>query len=99
MSEPHHETNGKATLGLISQVTAVVLGGIFTIATPLILMYTRITALEVQLTEVETQFKAADDYRNINLTSQMRLNSLMWQKAYGEPFPSEMYFPSISNRK
>lgn len=90
------EPNGKATANLVLQAIGVI---IFVIS-PLVLMYSKINTLEVTLTErlaeVETQFKAADEYRNINLAGQMRFNSLLWQKSYGEPFPNETYFPAIS---
>ncbi len=86
-------------MGLVVQVAGTVVTLVAIVAAPLILMYSRINTLEVELSEVETQFKAADDYRNINLAAQMRFNSLLWQQAFGQPFPSEVYFPSISNRK
>ncbi len=92
MSEP----NGKATMGLVIQAAGVL---VFVIA-PLILMYSKINTIEVTLTEklaeVETQFRAADEYRNVNLAGEMRFVSLLWQKSYGEPFPSDIYFPTIS---
>jgi hypothetical protein len=89
MTKPHE--NGKATLGLAVQVIGLVL---FVIA-PMLTMYVKVNELEVKLQEVETQFRAMDEFRNINLAGQMRFNSLLWQKAYGQSFPQEVYFPSI----
>jgi predicted Holliday junction resolvase-like endonuclease len=90
--------NGKATASLIIQALGVLL---FVIA-PLIIMYAKINTIETtlmeRLGEVETQFRAADEFRNVNLASQMRFNSLLWQKAYGEQFPGEIYFPTITKK-
>lgn len=100
MGSASPEPNGKATIGLVVQIAAVVIGVIGTVATPLILMYSKLNALEVtmneRLSEIETQFRAADEYRNINLANQMRWVALLWQKTYGEPLPGEVYFPAIS---
>lgn len=53
---------------------------------------------EISLIEIETQFRASDEFRNVNLAGQMRFNSLMWQQIFGVPFPMEVYFPSISKQ-
>ena len=98
----HELPNGKATATLWLQVGAVVVGLVTLIAgvsAPIILMYSKLNTLEVKLSEIETQFKAADDYRNMNLASNQRYISLLWQKTYGESFPTEIYFPEISNRR
>lgn len=55
--------------------------------------------IEARLVEVETQFRAADEFRNINLAGQMRYNSLLWQQCFGTSFPTEVYFPAISQKK
>lgn len=101
MSE--HESNGKATASFVATIittVAVTLGLIASVATPLILMYSKLNAMEVQfgerLQEIETQFKAADDFRNINLAQQSRVNALMWRQAYGVDFPQELYYPAIA---
>ncbi len=60
------------------------------------LLSSTISETRATITEIESQFKAADEYRNINLAGQMRTNALLWQRIYGEPYPTEVYFPSIS---
>lgn len=94
MSE--HEPNGKATAGLIIQA----LGVLLFVVTPLVVMYAKINTLETTLTErlaeVETQFRAADEFRNINLASTHRSFGLLWPKVFGQEFPQEVYFPRIS---
>lgn len=105
-----HEPNGKATVNLVVAILTVIIaiftaiigtvGVVIAIATPLVLMYSKMNAIEVQyserLREVETQFRAADEFRNINLAGQMRFNGLLWQQSFGSPFPQEVYFPSIA---
>lgn len=90
MSQPN-ETNGKSTAALVIQIASVLIVIIAGVATPLILMYAKVSSLELQFSEVETQFRAA---RFILRNS----SALLWQKTYGEPFPSEVYFPSIAKK-
>lgn len=103
MNAHDEQPNGKATIGLVVQVAGVVIAIIVTVATPLILMYSKLNALEVTLMgrmdEVETQFRALDEFRNINLASQMRYNALLWKQTYGSDFPNAVYFPQISRQK
>lgn len=101
---PHKpDSNGKATIGLVVQITAIVIGLIGAVATPLIMMYSKLQTLEVMVTErlgeVETQFRAADNMRNVNLAAQMRVNALLWQKVFEASLPTEVYYPEISNRR
>lgn len=55
-----------------------------------------ISVFSRDLVEVETQFKASDEFRNVNLAEQMRINSMLWQHTFGTPFPAETYYPSIA---
>ena len=95
---PHEPPNGKATISLVIQG----LGFLILVVAPLIIMYSKLNSLESMVTErlgeVETQFRAADEYRNVMLATQMRYVALLWHKAYGEPFPTETYFPTISRK-
>lgn len=94
----HEAPNGKATVSLILQGAAFLV----LVVAPLIIMYSKLNSLEIMVTErlgeVETQFRAADEYRNVMLATQMRYIGLLWHKAYGEPFPTETYFPTISRK-
>ena len=49
--------------------------------------------LRTQLAEVETQFHAVSDDTNLRAAEQERLNSLLWDKAYGQKYPSGVFFP------
>lgn len=54
--------------------------------------------LSAKLVEVETQFKAADQSRNVQFANQLRWDSLLWEKAFGTRFPSEVaFYPNISS--
>jgi hypothetical protein len=101
------ETNGKATAGLVVQIVATVIatiGVVSAIATPIILMYSRENSLEVDVsrrfTEIETQFRANDQLRNIQFSDQQRLNSMLWNSStLGEKtkYPEAPFFhPDIS---
>lgn len=49
-----------------------------------------------KLTEVETQFRAGDEMRNLQWAEMRRTLALLWQKSYGEPYPSDVaYYPRI----
>lgn len=51
------------------------------------------------LKEVETQFCASDIVRNLMHANDMRTVSLLWQKTYGVPYPTDnAYYPTICNR-
>jgi hypothetical protein len=49
------------------------------------------------LTELETQFRASDQERNIQWANIMRNTALLWGRVYQEKYPSEIqFYPSIS---
>jgi len=49
------------------------------------------------LKEVETQFRATDQVRNLMHANDLRIQSLLWQKVYGAPYPAENpYLPTIA---
>lgn len=90
--------NGKTTIGLVIQITAVIGTLIVAVATPLILMYAHMVAVDERLSEIETQFKALDQISNLHIAQQARVNALLWQQSFGAPYPPEIYFPEISKR-
>jgi len=51
------------------------------------------------LTEIETQFRAVENYQSLQRADQLRTNGLLWQKAYGEPYPDAAFYPSIARPK
>jgi hypothetical protein len=93
------ETNGKATVALVVQISAIVVAIVGAVSTPLILMYAHMVATDEKLGEIETQFKALDQIGNLHTAHQARVNALLWQHTYGEPYPSDIYFPEISKER
>lgn len=56
--------------------------------------------LNARLVEIETQFCASDIVRNLIHAEDMRNNSMLWAKAYGEHMPTDnSFYPSICNRQ
>jgi hypothetical protein len=52
---------------------------------------------QATFTEIETQFRASDQSRNVQFANQQRTNALLWRKSYGESYPSEIqYYPEIA---
>lgn len=49
--------------------------------------------------EVETQFKAADEFRNMNHSTVMRYVGILWQQMNGVALPADGYYPSISKQR
>lgn len=49
--------------------------------------------------EVETQFKAADEFRNMNHSTVMRYVAMLWQTVNGVALPNDGYYPSISKQR
>lgn len=60
---------------------------------------TNVATTTSALTEIETQFRASDQIRNAQTANTNRFLSLLWQKAYSEPFPAEVFYPEISRTK
>ena len=53
-----------------------------------------------QMVEIESQFAAADHIRNLQNVHTMRMISLLWEKVYGQRFPSELqFYPNISQHE
>jgi hypothetical protein len=58
---------------------------------------TEITVLKTQNVETETQFRAADQLRNLMHLSDLRVESLLWKKTFGTDYPiGEPYLPTIA---
>jgi len=98
------ESNGKTTAGLVVQIATIVVSIVAAVSTPIILMYSKVNAMEVEMTkkfeEVETQFRALDQTRNIQFSDQQRINALIWnatELGKHTPYPSGPFFqPNIS---
>lgn len=59
----------------------------------------KITTLQRNQNEIETQFCSNDIVRNLMHANDLREISLLWQKVYGTPFPTNnAYYPIICNR-
>ena len=56
------------------------------------------TELSTKLVEVETQFRASDQLRNLMHANEMRIESVLWRKAFPEaPLPTDnAYYPTIA---
>jgi len=52
--------------------------------------------MQARLTEVETQFRAADSIRNIDKSNINRMIGLLWQQAFSAPLPADGYYPTIA---
>jgi hypothetical protein len=55
--------------------------------------------LHLSLSEIETQFCASDIVRNLMHANDLRQVSLLWQKVFNVPYPTNnAYYPTICNR-
>jgi hypothetical protein len=62
-----------------------------------ILDASQISSICAHLVEIETQFRAADQVRNLMHANDLRLISLLWQKQYHQPYPGgDPYLPTIA---
>ncbi len=60
----------------------------------------RLTKIEVSQNEIETQFCAQDIVRNLMHANDLRNLSLLWEKEFGAPYPTNnSYYPTICNRR
>lgn len=51
------------------------------------------------LTEIETQFRAEDETRNMMHLYDLRQIALLWEKVFGQRFPTDAnYFPDIGKK-
>lgn len=47
--------------------------------------------------EIETQFRAADQSRNVQFATQQRIDAILWEKTFGTRYPSDaVYYPNIA---
>lgn len=61
----------------------------------------RIDAAKAQerLTEIETQFRASDQVRNLMHANDLRMQSMLWKKAFGQDYPiANAYYPTIARQ-
>lgn len=57
----------------------------------------RLAIVCADLVEVETQFRASDQVRNLMQANNLRIESILWQKEFGSPYPAENpYLPTIA---
>jgi hypothetical protein len=59
----------------------------------------QITKIEDKQTEIDTQLRASIDDSNKSLAWQLRINSMLWSKAFpGSHFPTDdAFYPNIAN--
>lgn len=59
-----------------------------------------ISVQRAQLTEIETQFRASDQVRNVMHANDLRVESMLWQKSFGTPYPiGNAYYPTIAQER
>lgn len=59
----------------------------------------RLTRMETALSEVETQFCAADTARNLTHANDLRNYALIYKQVFGSDYPiGNAYYPTICNR-
>lgn len=52
------------------------------------------------LIEIETQFRSADQTRNIMHANDLRVNAMLWKKTFGVEYPTDnAYYPTIAQDK
>jgi hypothetical protein len=58
------------------------------------------SAQKAALLEIETQFCEADHLRNLTHANDLRMFSMLWNKAFGQNLPTDnAYYPTVCNRK
>lgn len=58
---------------------------------------TDIKVIRSDLREVETQFRASDQVRNLTHANDLRVQAMLWKKAFGADFPLDnAYYPEIA---
>lgn len=56
----------------------------------------QVTAIQRDLKEIETQFCAADDVRNLSHATDLRIFAMLWEKVYMSHFPTDnAFYPKI----
>ena len=55
--------------------------------------------LNSRLVEIETQFRAEDQLRNIQWADMRRTISLLWHRTYNEDYPAQQFYPSIAKEQ
>lgn len=55
-----------------------------------------LSAIQRDLIEIETQFCAEDEFRNLTHANDLRAMALLWHKTFGDDFPiGSAYYPRI----
>lgn len=56
-----------------------------------------IAQMRSSLVEIETQFRASDQVRNLMHANDLRIQSLLWKKSFGVDYPTgNSYYPTIA---
>jgi hypothetical protein len=56
-----------------------------------------ITTLQAKNVEIETQFRGADQARNLMHANDLRVQAMLWRKTFGIEYPIEnSYYPTIA---
>ena len=56
----------------------------------------RMTTIETRMTEIETQFCEGDNVRNLIHSYDLRIEAMLWNKAFKSPLPiSQAFYPAI----
>lgn len=105
MSEPPNGNGRAALLNVILSGSVVVIGAILGVFWSQIgdlsrkegESATKLAAVCSALTEVETQFKAADQIRNLMHKNDVNLIAVLWKKEMGDDYPTaDTYLPTIA---
>jgi hypothetical protein len=60
------------------------------------LLATEVAQRTAKSTEIETQFRAAENYANLTRVWENRIFALLWEKVYGQQFPAFQFYPTIA---
>lgn len=57
----------------------------------------KIDHLDAATVEIETQFRASDQTRNMSHAADMRVQAMLWEKVYKQRYPTDnAYYPTIA---
>lgn len=87
------ETNGRFGFWSVLIGAASVTGSVIY---AIVALYVSLAEMRQSLKEVETQFCASDDVRNLMHAHDLRLTALLWKKTFGTDYPiGDAYYPKI----
>ena len=60
----------------------------------------KVTQICSSLVEVETQFRASDQVRNLMHVNDLRTQAMLWRKSFGADYPvGDAYLPTIAQER